>query len=740
MVFGDRYTLELPLGEGELGTVWLARDKDGARVVVATLEVSASPEARARFEAHAKALVRISHPNVVRGIEEGVNEEGEPYLVMEKLEGETLAQRWASGAPLRVDKTIEITTAIVSALGKVHAEGIAHGDIEPGNVYLVKGARGDVVPKLIGFGLNRVTARNTEEGRVSLSGLGAFAYAAPEQVSGKVLSSSAADLYSAAAILYAGLAGRTPHQGISGGDLAESISMRAVPTLATIKKELTAFSSTLDRALQNDPAKRFADAAAFERGLRAALAMGRIVGAKDAPTGVREAVSESAFKASVRPPAIATASSTSPGLAPAPRSSSGSVGSPMAAPRPFLPPPPGGGTKTGIALPPPRVGPSESATTPKKVMSVPPPRPRDPDADSPIEGIKPARPPREDGTVPLELDSVMSLGKPPPTPVVVVDAPRESLPSELLLSDEVEIAPEAPPPPPPSKALAAPEAEIEIEAPAPKAEATPVETVEAKVEAAKEPEAKVETAPVAPEAAVETAVESPLAETKAKPVEVAPSEPPPKSLAPEPTRVQVAAPTPAAASVGPRPPPAPHAPRPPAAAPSPIPTLASPGFDASDLDDEAPRAANGPPSWLIGALGGAAVCLLLVYVWMQFRTPEGPTAPEPASLITAPVPEPVAAPPAPTEPAQVAPIAEPPAEPVAPIAEPVAPTPVVAPVEPIPARPTTTRPATTTTRPTTARPTTTTRPATRPTTTTRPATRPGTRPTGRQTVVTDPGF
>ena len=707
MVFGDRYTLELPLGEGELGTVWLARDKDGARVVVATLEVSASPEARARFESHAKALVRISHPNVVRGIEEGVNEEGEPYLVMEKLEGETLAQRWASGAALRVDKTMEITTAIVSALAKVHAEGIAHGDIEPGNVYLVKGARGDVVPKLIGFGLNRVTARNTEEGRVSLSGLGAFAYAAPEQVSGKVLASSAADLYSAAAILYAGLAGRTPHQGVSGVDLAESISLRAVPPLATIKKELTAFSSTLDRALQNDPAKRFADAAALERGLRAALAMGRIVGAKDAPTGVREAVSESAFKASVRPPAIATASSTSPGLAPAPRSSSGSVGSPMAAPRPFLPPPSAG---------------KPPNAPPKKVMSVPPPRPRDPEADSPIEGIKPARAPREDGTVPLELDSVMSLGKPPPTPVVVVDPPRESLPSELLLSDEVEIAPEALLPPPP-KVFDAADAEV------------PVETAEAEVEAAKEPEAKVETALGAP---LEKASLPPLEETKTKPVEVTPSErPAPKSIAPEPTHVQVAAPNPAAtAPVGPRPPPAPHAPpRLPAPAPSPIPTLASPGFDAADLDDEAPLAANGPPSWLIGALGGAAICLLVVYAWMQLRTPEVPAAPEPASFITSPAPAPVA-PPAPTpEPPQVDPIAEP----AAPVAEPIAPTPVVAPVDPNPVRPTTTRPATT--RPaTTARPTTTTRPATRPTTTTRPATRPGTGPNGRQTVVTDPGF
>ncbi len=726
MVFGDRYTLELPLGEGELGTVWLARDKDGARVVVATLEASASPEARARFEAHAKALVRVSHPNVVRGIEEGVNEEGEPYLVMEKLEGETLAQRWASGAALRVDKTIEIAIALVSALAKVHAEGIAHGDIEPGNVYLVKGARGDVVPKLIGFGLNRVTARNTEEGRVSLSGLGAFAYAAPEQVSGKVLSSSAADLYSVAAILFAGLAGRTPHQGISGMDLAESISMRAVPTLASIKKELTAFSSTLDRALQNDPAKRFADAAAFERGLRAALAMGRIVGAKDAPVGVREAVSESAFKASVRPPAIATASSTSPGLAPAPRSSSGAVGSPIAAPRPFLPPP-SGGTKPAIALPPPRAGASEAA--PKKVMSVPPPRPRPPEDDVPIEGMKPARPPREDGTVPLELDSVMSLGKPPPTPVVVVDVQRESLPSELL-SDEVEI--DAPPPTPPPAPKSVAPAEVEIAAPEVENAAAEVEPAAPAVEPA-----PIETAPVeVPEPIAPTPPPAPPEPTPTAPVEPPPaaplkaeSEAPPKSLAPEPTRAQAAPPKP-----GPRPPTAPQpAPRAPAA-PSPIPALASPGFDAADLDEDAPRAANGPPSWLIGALGGAALCLVIVYAWLQLRTPE-PAMPPSPSLITA-QPEPVQAPPVLTpEPAQLEPTPEPQPEPV------VEPT-VVAPPEPTPepepARPATppvTRPATT--RPATTRPATT-RPATTRPATTRPATtRPG---AGRQTVVTDPGF
>ncbi|MFN7701445.1 MAG: protein kinase domain-containing protein, partial [Deltaproteobacteria bacterium] len=296
MVFVDRYALEVPLGESEAGTVWAAKETaNGRRVVIAVLDEDAPGALKERLVAVGNALRGFSHPNVVRVLDVGTSEEGAPYVVMERLEGASLAQRWEASPSLRADRTLEIGIGIVDGLTKLHeltlpdGQPLVHGDIEPGNVLLV-GAPGREIPKLVGFVLNRSAVRADVSARASLSSLEPIAYAAPEQASGAVTSSPGADLYSAAAIVFAGLTGRPPHIGADAGALAEAIARDPVPLFITLRKDLTPFAATLDRALASDPARRYADGGALGRALRTALAMGRTLGSKETPIGKRSAL------------------------------------------------------------------------------------------------------------------------------------------------------------------------------------------------------------------------------------------------------------------------------------------------------------------------------------------------------------------------------------------------------------------------------------------------------------------
>ena len=296
MVFVDRYALEVPLGESEAGTVWAAKETaNGRRVVIAVLDEDAPGALKERLVAVGNALRGFSHPNVVRVLDVGTSEEGASYVVMERLEGASLAQRWEASPSLRADRTLEIGIGIVDGLTKLHeltlpdGQPFVHGDIEPGNVLLV-GAPGREIPKLVGFVLNRSAMRADVSARASLSSLEPIAYAAPEQASGAVTSSPGADLYSAAAIVFAGLTGRPPHIGADAGALAEAIARDPVPLFITLRKDLTPFAATLDRALASDPARRYADGGALGRALRTALAMGRTLGSKETPIGKRSAL------------------------------------------------------------------------------------------------------------------------------------------------------------------------------------------------------------------------------------------------------------------------------------------------------------------------------------------------------------------------------------------------------------------------------------------------------------------
>ncbi len=289
-ILGGRYTLEVPLGESDLGTVWAAHDSAGAKLVVVTLEDDADEEVAVRFREHANALVALEHANVARALATGDSESGTPYLVLERIEGASLAKRLTDGPALTVARVIEIAVAVADALAAVHAAKIAHGDIEPGNILLADRSGKDVA-KLISFGLNRASGRGSLA-RTSLPSIDVMAFAAPEQARGEVVASSLADQASLAAVVYAALAGRPPHVAADLAALAASIAEGSAPTITAVKRELAPFASTLSRALSSDPSKRFADVAAFARALKTAATMARSIAQVTVPLGPRSAIGE----------------------------------------------------------------------------------------------------------------------------------------------------------------------------------------------------------------------------------------------------------------------------------------------------------------------------------------------------------------------------------------------------------------------------------------------------------------
>src|SRR6266487_3177497 len=151
------YEILSPLGAGGMGEVYKARDTRLERMVaikVLPKHLSEAPEVRQRFEREAKTISQLSHPHICALYDVG-NQDGVEYLVMEFLEGETLAERLARG-PLPLEQTLRHGIEIADALDKAHRQGIVHRDLKPGNVMLTKSG-----VKLLDFGLAKLRQPTT---------------------------------------------------------------------------------------------------------------------------------------------------------------------------------------------------------------------------------------------------------------------------------------------------------------------------------------------------------------------------------------------------------------------------------------------------------------------------------------------------------------------------------------------------------------------------------------------------
>ncbi len=262
-----RFHISALLGRGGMGAVYRAHDQRLDRdVALKFLPPYEAPDVVAieRFLVEARAAGTLSHPNVCTVHEIGETDDGRPYIAMALYEGETLRQRIARG-PLPARDAVTIARDIARALGAVHARGIVHRDVKPGNVMLGL----DGVTRLLDFGL----ARFGDSG-ITRTGIrpGTIAYMSPEQVSGSGLDHRS-DLWSLGAMLHETLAGTRPFRGDSDRVVMLAIAHDPPASLAEVQPRVpAALQRIVERLLHKAPEERYGSAVELERDLDAFLA------------------------------------------------------------------------------------------------------------------------------------------------------------------------------------------------------------------------------------------------------------------------------------------------------------------------------------------------------------------------------------------------------------------------------------------------------------------------------------
>ena len=263
------YEILTQLGAGGMGEVYRARDtRLGRDVAIKVLpaHLSTSPEVRARFEREARAISQLNHPHICSLHDIGRQDDID-YLVMEYLEGETLAVRLTKG-PLPLAEVLRHGIEIANALDCAHRSGIVHRDLKPGNVMLTKGGA-----KLMDFGLARPTRLSPVAGALSESPtgsrpitaegtiVGTFQYMAPEQLEGKD-ADARTDLWALGCVLYEMATGKRAFEGTSQASLiAASLEDHPRPISELQPLSPPALERIVKRCLEEDPGERFQSAA-----------------------------------------------------------------------------------------------------------------------------------------------------------------------------------------------------------------------------------------------------------------------------------------------------------------------------------------------------------------------------------------------------------------------------------------------------------------------------------------------
>ncbi|MGH9369162.1 MAG: serine/threonine-protein kinase, partial [Thermoanaerobaculia bacterium] len=237
------YEIVSAVGAGGMGEVYKAKDTRLDRTVaikVLPAHLSQNAEVRQRFEREAKTISSLSHPHICALYDVG-HQDGVDYLVMEYLEGQTLAERLARGA-LPLDQVLRHGIEIADALDKAHRQGIVHRDLKPSNAMLTKSG-----VKLVDFGLAKfaapggasfssLTALPTQAPDLTAEGtiLGTFQYMAPEQLEGKE-ADARSDICAFGAVLYEMATGQKAFSGKSQASLIAAILDSEPPPISTVQ-------------------------------------------------------------------------------------------------------------------------------------------------------------------------------------------------------------------------------------------------------------------------------------------------------------------------------------------------------------------------------------------------------------------------------------------------------------------------------------------------------------------------
>ncbi|HUO83578.1 MAG TPA: protein kinase, partial [Thermoanaerobaculia bacterium] len=291
------YEIVSAIGSGGMGEVYRARDTRLDREVAIKVlpdSLSSNPALRQRFEREARAISSLSHPNVCTLFDVG-QQDGIDFLVMEYLEGESLAERLAAG-PLPLEQVLRRGIEIAEALDRAHRHGVVHRDLKPGNIMLTRSGA-----KLLDFGLARIVQQNesprsgltnlpTEQYQRDLTAegtvLGTFQYMAPEQLEGTE-ADARTDIFALGAVLYEMAAGRRAFEGKTKTSLIAAIVDRDPPPISSVQAMTPpALERLVKTCLAKDPDDRWQSAHDVASELRWILESGSQAGVA-APSAAR---------------------------------------------------------------------------------------------------------------------------------------------------------------------------------------------------------------------------------------------------------------------------------------------------------------------------------------------------------------------------------------------------------------------------------------------------------------------
>jgi len=303
-VVADRYHILKKLGEGGMGTVYLAEHvKMGRKSALKVMNpgMNTDPDAIARFNREASNASRLSHPNICGIYDFGETPDGLIYLAMEFIEGSSLTSLIEKGGSLPAPRAASIVHQTADALQVAHDAGIVHRDLKPDNIMITKNRDGSDLVKVVDFGIAKASSSDAQ--KVTKTGLvvGTPEYMSPEQLAGDKLDGRS-DIYSLALVAFNTLTGTLP---FPANTAQEAMIMRLTDrprTLAEMAPEKSwpeALQATMDKALARDAAERYSGAAQFGREFQAAIADMPMTQAVDAKTSVIGAVSAGAAKSEV---------------------------------------------------------------------------------------------------------------------------------------------------------------------------------------------------------------------------------------------------------------------------------------------------------------------------------------------------------------------------------------------------------------------------------------------------------
>lgn len=269
-VLSGSYRLTDLVGSGGYADVYLARDLRTNTIVAVKIlhsHIARDPDVTARFERESTLARRLQTPHVARILDSGQDPASPPFIVMEYVQGLTVAELIRRNGPFPIREAVQIVDQLLSALGAAHALGIIHRDVKPQNLML--DAEGRL--KVLDFGVARVVSAGTMTASGHL--LGTPEYMASEQVEGRAVDHRS-DLYAAGAVMYQLLSGRPPYLRYADTDLWELINRvrtEAPPPVRQLRPEVSpALATVVERAMAKDPAQRYQSAYEMRQALSVA--------------------------------------------------------------------------------------------------------------------------------------------------------------------------------------------------------------------------------------------------------------------------------------------------------------------------------------------------------------------------------------------------------------------------------------------------------------------------------------